>query len=110
MNTSNELKHFFLSRFSFTDTDDSIDNRRRKWLLLITILPTHDNLGIYMQRCMWDSYHVFLIASYVVVIAYQYLTTTRWDLLLRICNWLIIKWMLFSILSDDLILDFFAAI
>ena len=85
---------FFLSGFSFTDTDDSQDSKGREGTIFystIPLSPTHEHWDIYLQHlfdiyvatiCMWDGYHVFLIATLVF--------TTRWDLPpYRINIWLI---------------------
>ena len=76
----------FLSGFSFTDTDDSQDGRgREKTIFYSTLLlppahkdwgiylfyctlplpPIHKYLDIYLQLCMWDDYHIFLIAPLI---------------------------------------------
>ena len=57
---------FFLSGFSFTNTDNSPDNRRREGTIFYSTLrfsPAHEHWDIYLQLCMWDDYHVFLIAT-----------------------------------------------
>ena len=78
---------FFLSAFSFTDADDSQDSRGREGTFFHSTLPlppAHEHSDIYLQLCMWDDYHVFLIATLV------YQTATRWDLPpYRITIWLI---------------------
>ena len=59
---------FFLSGFSFTDTDDSQDSRGRKGTIFYFTLPlppAHEHSDIYLQLCMWDDYHIFLIAPLV---------------------------------------------
>ena len=59
---------FFLLRFSFTDTDDSQDRRGREGTIFYSTLPlppAHEHSDIYLQLCMWDDYHVFLIATLV---------------------------------------------
>ena len=59
---------FFLSGFSFTDTDDSQDSRGREGEIFYSTLPlppAHEHWDIYLQLCMWDDYHVFLIATLV---------------------------------------------
>ena len=59
---------FFLSGFSFTDTDDSQDSRGREGTIFYSTLPlppAHEHSDIYLQLCMWDDYHIFLIASLV---------------------------------------------
>ena len=55
---------FFLSGFSFTDTDDSQDSRGREGTIYYSTPPLPPEHGdIYLQLCMWDDYHVFLIAK-----------------------------------------------
>ena len=57
---------FFLSGVSFTDTDDSQDSWGRKGTIFYFTLPlppAHEHSGIYLQLCMWDDYHIFLIAT-----------------------------------------------
>ena len=63
---------FSFIRVFFTDTDDSQDSRGRVGTIFYSTLPfppTHEHWHIYLQLCMWDDYHVFLMA-----------TVTRWDL------------------------------
>ena len=62
------LYYFFLSGFSSTDTDDSQDSRGREGTIFYSTLPlppAHEHWDIYLQLCMWDDYHVFLIATLV---------------------------------------------
>ena len=62
------LKTFFLLGFSFTDTDDSQDSRRREGTIFYSTLPlppAREHSEIYLQLCMWDDYHIFLIATLV---------------------------------------------
>ena len=59
---------FFLSRFSFTDTDSSQGSMGREGAIFYSTLPlllSHEHWDIYLQLCMWDDYHVFLIAMLV---------------------------------------------
>ena len=59
---------FFLSGFSFTDTDDSRNSRGREGTIFYSTLPlppAHEHSDIYLQLCMWDDYHIFLIATLV---------------------------------------------
>ena len=59
---------FFLSGFSFTDTDNSQDSRGREGTIFYSTLPlppAHEHSDIYLQLCMWDDYHIFLIAPLV---------------------------------------------
>ena len=51
---------FFLSEFSFTDTDDSQDSRGREGTIFYSTLPlppAHEHSDFYLQLCMWDDYH-----------------------------------------------------
>ena len=55
--TNENLKSFFffLSGFSFTDTDDSQDNRGREGTIFYSTLPlpaAHEHSDIYLQLCM----------------------------------------------------------
>ena len=52
---------FFLSGFSFTDTDNSQDNRWREMTIFRSTLP----LPPAHEQCLWDDYHIFLIALLV---------------------------------------------
>ena len=59
---------FFLLGFSFTDIGNSQDSRGREGTIFYSTLPlppTHEHWDIYLQLCMWDDYHVFLIATLV---------------------------------------------
>ena len=59
---------FLLSRFSFMDTNDSHDSRRREGTIFYSTLqlPTvHEHSDIYLHLCMRDDYHIFLIAPLV---------------------------------------------
>ena len=60
---------FFLSKFSFTGTGDSQNNRQGEGTSFYSTLPlppAHEYSDIYLQLCMWDDYHIFLIASLVL--------------------------------------------
>ena len=80
----------FSIRVFFTDTDDSQDSSGREGTIFYSTLPVppaHKHWDIYLQLCMWDDYHVFLIATLV------YQTATRWDLPpYRITIWVIDWW------------------
>ena len=59
---------FFLSGFSFTDTDNSQDRREGAFFITDYLSPlprTHKHSDIYLQLWMWDDYHIFLIAPLV---------------------------------------------
>ena len=97
---------FFQSGFSFTDTDDSQDSRGREGTIFYSTLPlppAHEHRDIYLQLCMWDDYHIILIATLIF-------TRLLLDEILRpyrITIWLIddVKFVL-ACLLDDLILGF----
>ena len=84
----NIKKKFFLSGFSFTDTDNSQDCREREGTIFYSTLPlppAHEHSGVYLQLCTWDDYHIFLIAALVFT-----RLLTRYDLPPhRITIWLI---------------------
>ena len=63
-----ELDFFFLSGFFFTDTDDSQDSRGMEGTIFYSTLPlppAHEHWDNYLQLCIWDYYHVFLITTLV---------------------------------------------
>ena len=65
------IEFFFLSGFSFTDTDDSQDSRGREGTIFYSTLPlppAHEDWDIYLQLCVWDDYHIFSIATLVFTI------------------------------------------
>ena len=58
----------FLLGFSITGTDDLQNSRGREGTIFYSTLslpPAHEHWDIYFQLCMWDDYHVFLIATLV---------------------------------------------
>ena len=62
------LTFFFLSWFFFTDTDVSHGSRGKTGAIFYSTLPpppAHKHLDIYLQFCMWDDYHIFLITPLV---------------------------------------------
>ena len=71
---------FFLSGFSFTDTDNSQGEGGRDGIIFYStpsIVAAHKHSGINLQFCMWDEYRILLIVS---------LLFTR--LLLHLIDWL----------------------
>ena len=61
-------KIFFSIRVFFTDTDDSQDSIGREGTIFYSTLPlppAHEHWDICLQLCIWDDYHVFLIATFV---------------------------------------------
>ena len=64
----NKKTCFFSIRVFFTDTHDSRDSRGRAGTNFYSTLPhppAHEHWDIYLQLCIWDDYHVFLIATLV---------------------------------------------
>ena len=65
---------FFSIRVFFTDTDDSQFSRGSEGTIFYSTLPlppAHEHWDIYLQLCMWDDYHVFLIATLVDLPPYR---------------------------------------
>ena len=94
---------FFSVRVFFTDTDDSQDSRGREGTSFYSNLPlqpTHKHWGIYLQFCMWDDYHIFLIATLVLT---RLLLDEIYHLIELPFKWLIDEAM-FVCLLDELIL------
>ena len=68
----------------------------------LPLSPAHEHWDIYLQLCIWDDYHVFLIAT----LEFTRLSATRWDLPpYRITIWLIDRWCNVCLLHE-LILSF----
>ena len=105
----NFKRFFFLSGFSFTDTDNSQDSRGREGPSYSTLPlpPAHEHSDIYLQLCTWDDYHILFHCTACI-----YQTTTRWDLPpYRTTIWLVDDAMLiFVCLLVDFILRFVTAI
>ena len=62
------LSLFSPSGFSFTDTDNLQGSRGREGTIFYSTLPlppAHEYSDIYLHLCMWDGYHVVLIATLV---------------------------------------------
>ena len=96
---------FFSIRVFFTGTGGSQDSRGREGAFFYSILPlppTHEHRDIYYQLCMWDDYHVFLIATLVFARLQLY---EIYHLIELQFDWLIDDAM-FAFLFDDLILGF----
>ena len=96
---------FFLSGFSFTDTDGSQDSRVREGTIFYSTLPlppAHEHWDINLQLCMWDDYHVFLIATLVFI---RLLFDEIYQLMELPFDWLNDDAM-FACLLDKLILGF----
>ena len=96
---------FFLSGFCFTDTNDSQDTKGREGIIFYSTLPfppAHEHWNIYLQLCMWDDYHVFLIATLVFT---RLPLHEIYNLIELPFDWLSDDAM-FVCLLDELILDF----
>ena len=96
---------FFSIRIFFTDTDDSQDSRAREGTIFYSTVPlptAHEHWGIYLQLCMRDYYHVFLIATLVFT---KLLLDEIYYLIELPFEWLIDDAM-FVCLLDELILGF----
>ena len=97
---------FFLSGFSFTDTDDSQNSRRREETIFYSFLPlppAHEHSDIYFA-----TFHVRWLSHIFNRTACIYQTATRWDLPpYQIATWLIDDVMLILVcLLVDLIHGF----
>ena len=60
--------YIFSIRVFFHNTDDSHDSRGREGTMFYSTLPlppAHEHSDTYLQLCMWDDYHIFLIATLV---------------------------------------------
>ena len=98
-------KRVFSIRVFFTDTHDSRDSRGRAGTNFYSTLPhppAHEHWDIYLQLCIWDDYHVFLIVTLVF-------TRLLLDEIYHVIEWPF-EWLIdnamFACLLDDLILDF----
>ena len=99
----------FLLGFSITDTDDLQNSRGREGTIFYSTLslpPAHEHWDIYFQLCMWDDYHVFLIATLVFT---RLLLDEISSLIKLALDWLI-DWLIddamFVCVFDELILGF----
>ena len=92
---------------SFTDTDDSQNSRGREGTIFYSILPlppAHEHSEIHLQLCMWDDYHMFLIAPLLFT---RLLLDEIYHLIELSFDWLIDDVMLiFVCLLDNLTLGF----
>ena len=96
---------FFLSGFSFIDNDNSQDRRGKKGTIFYSTLPlppAHKHWNIYLQLCIWDDYHIFLIATLVLA---RLLLNEIYRLMELPFEWVIDDAM-FICLLDELILSF----
>ena len=107
--SSNELD--FLSSPFFFYQDflhrhwDSQDSSGREAIIFFSILPlpaAHEHWDIYLQLCIWDDYHVFLMATLVFT---RLLLDEIYHLIELPFEWLIDDAM-FVCLLDELILGF----
>ena len=98
------LIFFFSIRVFVTDTDDSQDSKEREGINYSTLPlpPANEHWDIYLQLCMWDDYHVLLIATLVFT---RLLLDEIYHLIELPFKWLIDDAM-FVCLLDELILGF----
>ena len=87
---------FFLSRFSFTYTNDSQDSRVGEGTIFYFTLPlppTHEHWDIYLQLWMWGDYHVFLIATLVFtrLLLDEIYHLPYYQLIWQLSNWLMMQ-------------------
>ena len=97
------LPTFFSIRVFFTYTDYSQDSRATKVTIFYSTLPlppAHEHWEIYFQLCMWDGYHVFLVATLVFA---RLLLDEIYHLIKLPFEWLIDD-AIFVCLLDELIL------
>ena len=95
---------FFLSGFSFTIPGGLQDSRWREGTIFCSTLPlppAYEHSDIYLQLCMWDDYHVFLIAPPVFT---RLLLDEIYHLIELPFDWLVMQCYFFVSLLDDLIL------
>ena len=100
------VRFFFLSGFSFTDTDYSQDSRGREGTIFYSTLPlppTHEHSDTYLQVCIWDDYRIFLIAPLVFT---RLVLDEIYHLIELLFDWLMMWHEAFVWLRFDLILDF----
>ena len=106
LNVLSSITFFFLLGFSFTDTDESQDSNGREGAhslySTLPLPPAHEHWGIYLQLCLWDDYHVFLIATLVFT---RLLLDEIYRLIELLFEWFIDDAM-FVCLREELILGF----
>ena len=86
---------FFLSGFSFKDTDNSQDSREREGTIFystLPLLPVHKHSDIYLQLCTRDNYHIFLNPTFLIT---RLLLDEIYHLIELLFDWLMM-WCLFS--------------
>ena len=96
---------FFSIRLFFRETDDSQDSMGREATIFCSTLPlplAYEHWDIYLELCMRDDYHVFLIATLVFT---RLLLNENYHLIELPFEWLIDDAMLVCLL-DELILAF----
>ena len=93
------------------DTDNSQDSRGREGMIFYSTLPlppAHEHSDNYLQLCMWDDCHIFLIATLLFT---RLLLNKIYHLTELLFDWLIDDVILiFVCLLADLILGFVTAI
>ena len=89
-------KHSFFFLSGFSSQTLTIQGQR------LCTPPAHEHWDIYLQLCMWDEYHVFLIATLVFT---RLLLDEIYHLIELPFEWLI-DYAMFVCLLDELILGF----
>ena len=95
---------FFLAGFSFTIPGGLQESRWKEGTIFYSTLllpPSHEHSDIYLQLCMWDDYHVFLITPSVFT---RLLLDEIYQLIELPFDWLVMQCYFFVSLLDDLIL------
>ena len=103
------IKFFFSIKVFLTDTHDSQDSGGREETTFYFTLPlprAHEHWDIYLRLCMWDDYHIFLIAPLVFT---RLLLYGIFHFIELPFGWLIDDPMFVCVL-DELILGFVTAI
>ena len=86
------FRSFFLSGFSFTDTDDSQDSRRREGTIFYSTLPlppAHEHSDINLQLlCMWDTITYFQLHRLYLPDCYsmRFTTLLNYHLIVSWCD------------------------
>ena len=59
----------FFCQVFLSDTEDARNSRERGGNIFISLplLTVHEHSDLHLQRCKWTDYHVFLIASLVII-------------------------------------------
>ena len=88
------IRVFFQGHWWFTGQQGK---RRDQLYSILPLSPDHEYSDIYLQLCIWDDYHVFLIASHVVTRLLLDEIYHHWEL--TIDSLLIKYWLILMIFS-----------